>query len=185
MYLLTRCNHSLNVKVACTKFNVTICPSYKTKLIERKYILFFFFEKKEGLCRFIHRTYLVLVMHVYCVANCGHNRITSCFSSLHYSIRYLNNLSSLVGISHWNTYIFVIPLSPLYHSISLSLSLSFSYTISISFGKTAHAQIPMYMNIVTTFGKRIKFEYHTWMTGTSRCFCRNAYINHNHKFKKI
>ena len=56
MYLLTRCNHSLNVKVACTKFNVTICPSYKTKLIERKYILFFFLKKRRFVQ--IHSPYL-------------------------------------------------------------------------------------------------------------------------------
>ena len=49
----------------------------------------------------------------------SHNRITSCFTSLQYNIRYQNNLS-LVGISRSNSFIFSL------HSLSLTLSLSLS-----------------------------------------------------------
>ena len=74
---------------------------------------------KNFFCRFILRTYLVLVMHVYCVANCGHT--TASLLALHpcNTTRYQNNLS-LVGISSSNSFIFSL------HSLSLSLSLSHS-----------------------------------------------------------
>ena len=80
------------------------------------------------MCRFIPRTYLVLVMHVPRVSNRGHHRITFRCISLQYNIRYLNNLS-LVGISDWNTYtIFFL----FFNSTPMFLFLSFAGSLSLS-----------------------------------------------------
>ena len=84
----------------------------------------------------------------------SHNRITSCFTSLQYNIRYLNNLS-LVGISHSNSFIF-------FFLFSLSLSLSLSLSCTHSFTCLTFNKIRIY---VTTFGKHIKYERylsHLW-----------------------
>ena len=144
------CNKSTKrcVQVVKLKSQIEIC-----------FILFW-----KNVCTQFHRTSLVLVMHVYCVANCGHNRITSCFTSSQYTTRYLNNLS-FVGISHWNTHIFLC-LFP--HILALSLS----FSLCLFFGATSHAHISMYTKFLTTFGKQIKYRYHTFMTGTSRCLSK-------------
>ena len=121
------------------------------------------------MCRFIPRTYLVLVMHVPRVSNRGHHRITFRCISLQYNIRYLNNLS-LVGISDWNTYtIFFLFFNsaPMFFFLSLagslSLSLSFCYSSFLIFGETTHAKILLHSNIATTFGKHIKYGFsHLW-----------------------
>ena len=97
-----------------------MCPSCKTKLNERNMCFYLNFERSAlqipspylscfGYARLLRRQLR------------SHNRITSCFTSLQYNIRYQNNLS-LVGISHSNSFIFFFPLS-------LSLSLSFQFVL--------------------------------------------------------
>ena len=94
------------------------------KLNSMKEICVFIWILKEVLCRFLLRTYLVLVMHVYCVANCGHT--TASLLVLHpcnttFVIKIIfRSLESLIQIVSYFSFL----------SLSLSLSLSF---------KTPHA----------------------------------------------
>ena len=131
--LQSSCNKSTKRCVQVVKLN---------SQIEICFILFW-----KNVCTQFHRTSLVLVMHVYCVANCGHNRITSCFTSTKYTTRYLNNLS-FVRISHWHTYIFF---CIFYFSPFLSLSLSLSL-LSL-FGTTSLAHTSMCMKSFSNIWK--------------------------------
>ena len=117
---------------SCNKSLKRCARGCKTELIE-KYMFYFAFW--EDVCRFIPRTYLVLVMHVPRVSNRGHHRITFRCISLQYNIRYLNNLS-LVGISDWNTYtIFFLFFNsaPMFFFLSLAGSLSLSLSLLFIF----------------------------------------------------